>query len=110
MNPVKTRESNFVFKGPTPDISDLHCRQEENPQSVSSIWVFTEDERKRIASGENLRLVIYGMQRIPPVSLSVSPPVGPTCPILAPCSICGKEADDPEHLFSGQGHAYKAKP
>ena len=67
MKPVRTASSNLVYRGPTPDIHDLHC-QRLAPGEVRSVWWFTPAEREAIARGANLSLTIHA-EPIPPVSL-----------------------------------------
>jgi hypothetical protein len=70
MKAVRTASSNLVYKGPTPEILDLHC-QREAAGRIRSVWWFTPAEREAIARGANLRLTIL-VEPIPPVSLSVT--------------------------------------
>lgn len=75
MQPVKTEKSNFVYLGPTDDIADLPCERvtevvEDRVHGVVySVWEPTEEERRAIADGANIKLGIWGMHPIPPVSL-----------------------------------------
>lgn len=69
MKPVRTTRSNLVYVGPTPDIGDLHCERIK-PGYIASVWQPTATERKMIAEGANLKLVIVG-EPIPPVSIRV---------------------------------------
>lgn len=72
MIPVRTAASNFVYRGPTPDIGDAWV--ERRPGSnVFLDWLPTVEEREAIAAGALIRLGIHGMEPIPPVSLAVSP-------------------------------------
>lgn len=75
MEPIKTNESNFTYTGPTPEIGDLPCHVELD--NTFSVWKLTDEERLLIAGGGNIRLGIYGMHPIPPVSLQVVPDDGP---------------------------------
>lgn len=75
MEPIRANETNFVYRGPTPEIADLPCRKEG--ADTFSIWELTDQERIDIALGANIRLGIYGMQPIPPVSLQAVAAVGP---------------------------------
>lgn len=70
VRPVRTASSNLVYRGPTPDIADLHCRREA-PGRIQSIWWFTPEERQAIAGGANLSLTILG-EPIPPVGMRVT--------------------------------------
>jgi hypothetical protein len=71
VRPRRTRSSNHVYQlpGGTED-NDLWCQRIE-PGMIASVWVFDEAERKAIAEGANVRLVIY-YEPIPPVSMSVT--------------------------------------
>ena len=78
MKPIKTNRSNFTYRGPTPDIMDLPCeraRLEGGPQdggsAVYSVWEPSPEEREFVARGGNIKLGIYGMEPIPPVSLQI---------------------------------------
>jgi hypothetical protein len=71
MTPVRTRASNFVYLGPTPDIGDAWVDRQPG-HNVYLDWQPTDDERAAIAAGGLIRLGIHGMEPIPPVSLSVS--------------------------------------
>jgi hypothetical protein len=72
MDPIKTADLNFVYRGPTPDIGDLWVRREvEGPyRTIYSVWKPTEEERKLLAEGGTIELGIVG-EPIPPVSLAV---------------------------------------
>lgn len=85
MRPIKTSESNFVFKGDGRDVIDLHCRvghveapvYQDGAPVTASVWAPTEEERERIAAGENIRLSVLfcgpdGMA-LPPSWLEVVP-------------------------------------
>lgn len=67
MTPVRTASSNLVYRGPSPDIRDLHCER-IRPGVIRSVWWFTPAERAAIAAGANLSLTIL-TEPIPPVSL-----------------------------------------
>jgi hypothetical protein len=71
MDPIKTNRSNFVYKGPTPDIGDLACERttESGTPVVYSVWEPSEEERRAIAEGGYVKLGIWGMEPIPPVSV-----------------------------------------
>lgn len=78
MRPIKTNRSNFTYRGPTPDIMDLPCertRIEGGPEDglgvVYSVWEPTDEEREFVARGGNIKLGIWGMEPIPPVSLQI---------------------------------------
>ena len=81
MKPVRTNRSNFVYRGPTLDIGDAWVeratiRMPEGPVSVVYMdWQPTAEERDVIARKGVIRLGIWGMEPIPPVSLEVRPDV-----------------------------------
>lgn len=108
MNPIKTRESNFTYLGPTPEVADLPCRT-EGPNTFS-VWELTPDERRLIADGANVRLGIHGMRPIPPVSLQVVGNDGPYARVADPCTVCGRGVEDAAHLSGPGTHAFKSEP
>lgn len=69
MKPVHTANSNVVYRGPTPEIRDLHC-QRIAPGQVRSVWMLTPDERAAIARGANIGLDVL-TEPIPPVAVFV---------------------------------------
>jgi hypothetical protein len=69
--PVRTNRSNFVYRGPTPDIGDAWVER-RRPREVYLTWKPSDEERAAIAAGSLVELGIYGMEPIPPVSLGVS--------------------------------------
>jgi hypothetical protein len=79
MKPVHTERSNFTYVGPTPDIGDLHCRVNRDPDAteirsyspVESVWWLTPDEREAIANGANIMLTVQ-QEPLPPVRLEVT--------------------------------------
>lgn len=71
MIPVRTRASNFVYRGPTPDIGDAWVERTPG-HNVYLDWQPNEAERAEIAAGALIRLGIHGMEPIPPVSLNLS--------------------------------------
>lgn len=72
MIPVRTRASNFVYLGPTPDIGDAWVERRPAERAVMLTWKPSEEERAAIAAGGLVELGIYGMEPIPPVSVNVS--------------------------------------
>lgn len=82
MKPRRTHLSNSVFAlaGGTED-NDLWTQVDAAAQTVSSVWVPTDEERRAIAAGQNIELTIYGGQ--PPVSMRiVDTPLGkPPAPV-----------------------------
>lgn len=82
MNPVKTERSNFIYRGPTIDIGDAWVERAtvtEHGRQIPVVymdWQPTEAEREAIAAGKGVvRLGIWGMEPIPPVSLEVRPDI-----------------------------------
>lgn len=78
MKPIKTSQSNFVYKGPVPDIGDLPCERAQvegggidGAGVVYSVWELSPEEREFVARGGNLKLGIIGCEPIPPVSLQI---------------------------------------
>ena len=72
MIPVRTARSNFVYRGPTPDIGDAWVERVPAERTVFMEWQPDPTERELIAAGALIRLGIYGMEPIPPVSLGIS--------------------------------------
>jgi hypothetical protein len=72
MIPVRTAASNFVYRGPTPDIGDAWVDRQPG-HNVYLDWQPSDEEREAIAAGALIRLGIHGMEPIPPVSLYISP-------------------------------------
>jgi hypothetical protein len=70
MKPIRTAKSNFVYGGPHDDIGDAWV--EKSPEVVYMVWELDDDERRFIIDGGNLKLGIYYVQPIPPVSLGVT--------------------------------------
>jgi len=78
MKPVKTARSNFVYRGPTLDIGDawvvrVTVRLESGPVNVVYMdWQPTPEDLAALVDGKGvIRLGIWGMEPIPPVSLEV---------------------------------------
>ena len=106
MTPIKTQESNFTYLGPRQDIADLPCRVEQG--NTFSVWELTAEERALVADGANVRLGIYGMRPIPPVSLSIVANADCFMKVACPCRECGKDATDTIHGNGPDTHAFKA--
>lgn len=75
MKPRRTHASNAVFRlaGGNED-NDLWVERGidgEGYMTLTSCWVLTDDERGRIAAGENVELVIWGSAQ-PPVAMGVT--------------------------------------
>lgn len=72
MIPVRTGRSNFVYRGPTPDIGDAWVRRAPSKRAVYLVWQPSEAERRAIAEGGLIELGIFNMEPIPPVSLNIA--------------------------------------
>lgn len=75
MKPRRTHASNTVFRlaGGNED-NDLWVHRAIDGQgymTLTSVWVPTDEERERIAAGENIELVIWGAAQ-PPVAMAVT--------------------------------------
>lgn len=77
MKAVKPLDSNMVYKGPRPEILDLHCTRVE-PGHIRSQWRLSADEIAWIAAGGDVTLDIY-CEPIPPVALNTTEPFCPEC-------------------------------
>jgi hypothetical protein len=69
MIPVKTVSSNFVYGGPTGDISDAWVERRPQERVVYLVWELDDEDRRAIAAGAQLKMGIHHMEPIPPVSL-----------------------------------------
>lgn len=69
MIPVRTRGSNFVYRGPTPDVGDAWTERRDG--RVYLAWQPSAEEREAIAAGALIELGI-SQEPIPPVSLGIS--------------------------------------
>lgn len=72
MNPVRTKQSNFVYKGPTANIGDAWTEVKDD--TVYMVWELSDEERRFLLDGGNIKLGIHFMgpnvgRPIPPVSL-----------------------------------------
>jgi len=74
MKPVRTEASNLVYRGPTPDIGDLHCERLQ-PGMVRSVWYLSKIERELIAAGANIALIVL-QEPHPPVLVQVTEQAG----------------------------------
>lgn len=72
MIPVRTARSNFVYRGPAPDIGDAWVERVPADGVVYMEWQPKADEVELLAAGGLIRLGIWGMEPIPPVSLGIS--------------------------------------
>lgn len=111
MTPIKTNEANFTYLGPTAQIADLPCRAEgqEILARTFSVWELSDYERKLIAEGARVRLGIYGVRPIPPVSMEIVTDAGPYERVAAPCDVCGREPDDDVHKSGPGTHAFRSR-
>lgn len=71
MKPVRHAGCNKVYKGPTPNIGDLHCIEQPDGH-IDVVYEFDDADREMIANGGKVMLGIYS-QPIPPVSMQVMP-------------------------------------
>lgn len=71
MIPIRTAASNFVYRGPTPDVGDAWTER-RRPGEVYITWKPSGEERTAIAAGASIELGIFGREPISPVSLNVS--------------------------------------
>lgn len=69
MEPVRTAASNVVMRGPTPDVGDAWT--EVQGQETRLVWELSDEDRRAIAGGSNLELVVWQVP-MPPVSLAVT--------------------------------------
>lgn len=107
MTPIRTRESNFTYLGPSAEIADLPCSRKG--LNTFCIWELTAEEREAIAAGGRIQLGIYGVQPIPPVSLQVAENDGPFERVAAPCDICSQEAEHEVHKVGPGTHAFRCR-
>ena len=68
MDPVRKTSSNLTLTAP--DCVDLPARHEDG--AITTHWVPSDDERRLLARGAQVRLTILG-DRHPPVRLDVDP-------------------------------------
>lgn len=71
MKPVRTVSSNFVYRGPEPDVGDAWVERRSEERVVYLVWELSDEEREAIALGGQVKLGIFNMEPIPPVSLNV---------------------------------------
>lgn len=71
MIPVRTAASNFVYRGPSPDIGDAWVERRPREHVVYLTWQPSDEERAAIAAGGLVKLGIFYVEPIPPVSLNV---------------------------------------
>lgn len=77
MRPIKTAESDFNFgppRGRENSIGDLPCKKdvEDGMSVVYSVWEPSAIERAAIARGENLRIGVFGLVGMVPISLGIT--------------------------------------
>jgi hypothetical protein len=71
MKPVETESTNAVFKLPGgTDMNDLPLTRMPSDQGdcLVSVWELTDDERRVIAEGSRIELIVWGGAH-PPVAL-----------------------------------------
>jgi hypothetical protein len=75
MNPSRTHFTNRVFTLPggteKNDLWVYDVPDTSGNKIVASVWVPTDEERQKIAEGENIRLLIWAY-RIPPVAIDLT--------------------------------------
>lgn len=77
MIPVRTKNSNFVYRGPEPGIGDAWVERQPSRRCVYLEWQLEEQEKaellEMIKEGKMpiIRLGIYNMEPIPPVSMGL---------------------------------------
>lgn len=71
MKPVIHAGCNFLYRGPTSDIGDLHVMIQPSGV-VEIVYELNDEEREMVAQGGKIRLGIYS-RPIPPVSMAVTP-------------------------------------
>jgi hypothetical protein len=78
MKPVQTAETTENFAPPPGvtdgSIGDLPCAiiDEGRGRTIYSVWELSDEERKAIANGWNVRLGVAWIGAMPPVSLGVT--------------------------------------
>lgn len=72
MLPIKTNRSNFTYKGDGAGVGDLPCERttESGVGVVYAVYEPAEEERRAIAEGGFIKIGIWGMEPIPPISLN----------------------------------------
>jgi hypothetical protein len=63
MKPRRTRYSNRVYRleGGTED-NDLWVEENFEEHTIRSVWQLTDEERQKVADGQNVYLVCWGVQ------------------------------------------------
>jgi hypothetical protein len=69
MKPIKTVDTEIVYRGPTAGIGDLWCHRVE-PGQIRSFWKPSEDELRVLNEGGCVELDLYN-EPIPPMSVNV---------------------------------------
>jgi hypothetical protein len=80
MRPVKVKESDVCYRGPTPDIGDLWCERVALGQ-IKVVYGLSDAERAVLAANGRVELILWS-EPIPPISMNVltaeeAVPVGP---------------------------------
>ncbi len=78
MRPQKVRKSNFVMRGPSPDVGDLWVHRTEDWEGTGdpalvSTYKPSPEELAVLAAGGGIELAIIG-RGMPPVALNVCSP------------------------------------
>jgi hypothetical protein len=71
VRPIKTQQSNFVYRGPSDEVGDLWV-QRDGRGGVFATYELTDADRAMLAEGGHLELGVYN-EPIPPVSLRAMP-------------------------------------
>lgn len=69
MRPIKTAACDDIYRGPTPEIGDLHC-QRLSPGAIRSFWKPSEEELAALNAGGAVQLDVF-MEPLPPLAVNV---------------------------------------
>jgi hypothetical protein len=69
MKPIKTAACDMIYRGPTPDIGDLHC-QRLKPGTIRSFWKPSEEELAALNAGGAVELDVF-TEPLPPLAVNV---------------------------------------
>ena len=70
MRPIRTLLTNFTYLCPHAEGDPLPCQRTSDGRTIS-VWEPTDEERARIAAGENIELHVW-MQPPPPVGFLIT--------------------------------------
>jgi hypothetical protein len=73
MRPIKVRKSNFVMRGPSPDVGDLWVERTENWEGTGDPALVSTFRPSILNAGGGIELAIFG-RGMPPVALNVCSP------------------------------------